>query len=65
MPEDPSKCLLEPGVAGTTFIFLSIGVFALLLGGVFLVAKISVIRDERRAADQSTAGDAVNAGAEE
>jgi len=48
---DPS----EPGFQGQAFISPSIGLFVLLLGGVFLAAKISVMRDERKAAEQSPA----------
>ena len=57
MPENPSTCLLEPGFQGQAFIFPSIGLFVLLLGGVFLAAKISAMRDERKVAEQSPAGD--------
>jgi hypothetical protein len=58
MPEKPSKCLLEPGFQGQTFILPSVGLFVLLLGGVFLAAQISVMRDERKEAEQSPSGDA-------
>ena len=65
MPENPSKCLLEPGFQGQAFIFPSIGLFVLLLGGVFLAAKISVMRDERKAAEQSPPGDGLKAAPED
>ena len=64
-PENPSKCLLEPGFQGQAFIFPSIGLFVLLLGGVFLAAKISAMRDERKVAEQPPAGDGLKAAAEE
>lgn len=57
-PDNPAKCLLEPGVQPQTFIMPSVGLFALLLGGVFLAAQISVIRKERKEAEQSPSGDA-------
>ena len=47
----------EPGFQGQAFISPSIGLFVLLLGGVFLAAKISAMRDERKVAEQSPAGD--------
>ena len=65
MPDKPGKCLLEPGFRGVTFIFLSVGLCVLALGIVFLVAQISVMRDERRAAEQSLAGDVLKAAPEE
>lgn len=48
MPENPSTCLLEPGFQGQAFISPSIGLFVLLLGGVFLAAKISVMRTNEK-----------------
>lgn len=51
MPEKPSKCLLEPGFQGQTFILPSAGLIVLLLGGVFLAAQISVMRDKRKASE--------------
>lgn len=57
MPEKPSTCLLEPGFQGQAFIFPSVGLFVLLLGGVFLAAKLSVMRDERKAREASPSGE--------
>ena len=51
-PGEPSECLLEPGLQGKAFIAPSIGLFILLLGGVFLAAQILVMRDARRSAEQ-------------
>lgn len=65
MPEKPSKCLLEPGFQEQTFILPSVGLFVLLLGGVFLAAQMSAMRDERRAAEQSPAGDSLKAAPEQ
>ena len=56
-PENPSECLLEPGVQGKAFIAPSIGLFLLLLGGVFLAAQISASRDERRSAEHPDSTD--------
>ncbi len=61
MPENPSKCLLEPGFQGQAFIFPAIGLFVLSLGGIFLAAQISVMRDGRKAAEQSPSGDRLKA----
>ena len=47
-PESQSECLLEPGLQGKAFIAPSIGLFLLLLGGVFLAAHISVMRDNSK-----------------
>ena len=65
MPEKPNRCLLEPGFKGQAFIIPSVGLFVLLLGGVFLAAQISVMRDERKEAEQSPSGDVQKAAPQE
>ncbi|MEM7397184.1 MAG: DUF3592 domain-containing protein, partial [Verrucomicrobiota bacterium] len=42
---NPSRCLLEPGLRWQAFMMPSVGLFVLLLGIVFLSARISVERD--------------------
>lgn len=65
MPEKPSRCLLEPGLQGQSFILPSVGLLVLLLGGVFLCAQLSVMRDERKAAEQSPGGDSLKTAPQE